>query len=305
MSEDRRRARDERTLQTLFDAAFVQRLEGLRLRARRLSGAQGAGRPGRQLTPAADFIDHRAYSPGDDLRHIDWPAMARHDQVHVKIGRMPRATRVHLLLDTSASMAAVPEKRTLSRQLAAALGWLSLAAGDRVTLRPFPAVSGGWGPASGPGVSAALLAALSSLPDSTTSETRFDSAVAATARDGAAGGLAVVISDLWLDDDLEAALGRLPAPRWEVIVLHVLSRAELHPQPLGPVELVDSETGASMVVAVDGAMIDAYRQALHARLERLRRAVGRRGATYALIPADWPLERAVVPYLRRRAILAQ
>jgi hypothetical protein len=89
-----------------------------------------------------------------------------------------------------------------------------------------------------------------------------------------------------------------------VLVLHVLDRTELEPTLSGPLELVDAETGESVSLLADEALRAEYRHALQARLERLRRAVGRRGATYALIPADWPLERAAVPYLRRRAILA-
>lgn len=129
-------------------------------------------------------------------------------------------------------------------------------------------------------------------------------AVRRATRHGGAGGLVVVISDLWLADDLETALAAAPPPRWDVLVLHVLDRAEISPGIDGPVELVDAESGARLVVTVDDALRAAYRAALNARLEQVRAAAGRHGAAYALVPADWPLERAVIPYLQRRSILA-
>ncbi|MFN8424400.1 MAG: DUF58 domain-containing protein [Anaerolineae bacterium] len=90
-----------------FDDAFMRRLERWRSAFGRVAPAVGS-RTGRRRTPAADFVDHRAYSPGDDLRHIDWPALARHDAVFVKLGRVAQAAEVRIILDVSASMAAAP-----------------------------------------------------------------------------------------------------------------------------------------------------------------------------------------------------
>jgi len=287
-----------------FDDAFLRRLERLSLRVRRAGGAVG-GRPGARRRPAADFIDHRPYSPGDDQRHIDWHAAARHDEVFVKVGRVPHAADVHLVLDISRSMAIWPAKRRLASELAAALGWLSLAQGDRVTLRTFPAGAGvtEWRPARGTGYGAALLRHVAELPVVDAPATTVGPALRDTARQASLGGLAVVISDLWVADDLDAALAQAPAPRWETLVLHVLDRSELSPSIEGPVQLVDAESGADIVLVVDDAVRAEYRAFLNARLERLRAIAGARGATYALVPADWPLEQAVIPYLQRRGVV--
>ena len=128
-------------------------------------------------------------------------------------------------------------------------------------------------------------------------------AVRAVTRSAPTGGMLVVLSDLWVVDDLYAALGLAPAPRWQVLVLHVLSRAELSPALEGSIRLVDAESGDAITMVADADLMDQYRLALNAHLERLRTAVARRGASYALVPADWPLERAVIPYLQRRMVL--
>lgn len=288
-----------------LDDAFLRRLERLSLSLRRVSSAVG-GRPGARRAPAADFIDHRPYSPGDDQRHIDWNAAARQDEVFVKVGRVLQSADVHLVLDISPSMAAWPAKRKLSLELAAALGWLSLAQGDRVTLHPFPAPAGlaPWQPARGKGRGSAYLRYLADLPAEGGAATALTPALRAAVRGASQGGLVVVISDLWLVDDLDAALALARPPRWDALVLHVLDRAELNPDIDGPVELIDAESGADHRLRVDDALRAQYRAALNARLERLLRLAGGRGATYALLPSDWPLEQAVIPYLQRRAVLA-
>lgn len=288
----------------VFDDAFLRRLERLSLRARRAVGIVG-GRPGPRRTPAADFVDHRPYSPGDDLRHIDWHAAARQDDVFVKLGRAPQAASVHLLLDTSPSMSAWGAKRTLSMHLAAGLGWMSLAAGDRLAVARCPA--GGaetvWGPASGTGRAPALLAWLSGLDPGPGQATELLPVVDGLVRAAPAGGLLVLLSDLWLADDLDAVLRRVPPPRWEVLLLQILDRLELDPQLGGPCLVVDAESGAALRLAVDAGTHSDYRRALGERLERLRMVANARGATYAMLPADWPVEQAVVPFLQRRAVL--
>jgi len=288
-----------------FDDAFLRRLERLTLSVRRVNVAVG-DRPGTRRAPAADFIDHRPYSPGDDQRHIDWHAAARHDEVFVKVGRVQQSADVHLVLDISPSMLAWPAKRRLALELAAALGWMSLAQGDRVTLHPFPAPphAAAWQPARGKGRGSAFLRYVAALPRVDGAASEIAPAVRAAVRPSAIGGLVVVISDLWVVDDLDAALALAPPPRWDVLVLNVLDRSEISPVMDGAVELIDVESGADHRLLVDEPLRTAYRAALNARLERVRRLVTGRGATFALLPADWPLEQAVIPYLQRRAVLA-
>ncbi|MFN2114922.1 MAG: DUF58 domain-containing protein [Anaerolineae bacterium] len=288
----------------LLDDDLLRRIERLSLRTRR-SGARVGNRPGARRTPAADFIDHRPYSPGDDRRHIDWPAVARHDEVFVKVGRVTHAADVYIVLDISRSMAELPGKHRMSLELAAALGWMSLAAGDRTTVVPFPAIgaSASWGPASGTGRGADLLAHLSQLATVSASASHLESVVSDVAARAPAGGLLVVVSDLWVADDFDVALARVPSPRWDVLVLHVLDTDELEPTVSGALEVVDCETDEAVTLVVDDAAIAEYRVELNRRLDRLRSLVGARGASYALLPSDWPLERAVIPYLQRRALL--
>ncbi|MCB0217667.1 MAG: DUF58 domain-containing protein [Chloroflexi bacterium] len=286
-----------------FDEAFLRRLERMSLRLGRVSQTVG-GRPGSRRVPAADFIDHRPYSPGDDLRHIDWNAAARHDEVFVKVGRVMQSADVQLVLDASLSMAVLPLKWQRARQLAAALGWMSLAHGDRVGLTVFPqhpddapaGASRGIGPAR------EMLRRLARLEPVPSESTALTPVLERSIR-GRPGGLVVVISDFWLVDDLDRALALAPLPRWNLLLLQVLDPAELRPELDGAFELIDAESGARRSLNVDAAMRAAYRQALLRRLELLGRVASRHGASHALLPASWSIEQAIIPYLQRRAIL--
>ncbi|MEO8082725.1 MAG: DUF58 domain-containing protein [Ardenticatenales bacterium] len=285
-----------------FDDAFMRRLERLALRVRQVAPAVGA-RTGRRRTPAADFVDHRAYSPGDDLRHIDWPALARHDAVFVKLGRVAQAAEVRILLDVSPSMAASARKWRLSLELAAALGWLGLARGDRVVVSPWPpGPTAPWGPAAGAARASGLLSYLSALDPHPATMTALAPAVRTLVRD-ASGGALIVISDLWRVDDLDRALAFAPRTRWDRSLLQILDPRELRPTADGPVALIDSETGERLTLQLDDELCDAYVSALRVRLDRLAGRCAAAGAGWALLNADWPLEQAVIPHLRHRGMV--
>src|SRR5437763_5149787 len=63
------------------------------------------GTLGQRAGSSLEFKDHRAYEPGDDLRHIDWAAYARTDQLAVKVYREEVTPHLDVVLDSSRSMA--------------------------------------------------------------------------------------------------------------------------------------------------------------------------------------------------------
>ena len=113
----------------------------------------------------------------------------------------------------------------------------------------------------------------------------------------------VLVSDLLAAESLEEGLRALPPPRWQVLVLHILDRRELRPDLSGPLELEDAETGQRLPLTLDAATLSAYRRNIAAWQEGIATICARRGVPYAQVLTEWPLERAVVPYLRARRIL--
>src|SRR5882724_9502368 len=118
----------------LLDPAFVRELEALRRRLQVMvqSGASGE-RAARRRGGSAEFQEHRPYAPGDDLRRVDWSAFARTGEPVLKLFRAEEDTVLRLLVDASASLAfGQPQKLEVARRVAAAIGYLGLANGQRV-----------------------------------------------------------------------------------------------------------------------------------------------------------------------------
>jgi uncharacterized protein (DUF58 family) len=289
----------------LFDEAFLRRLERLSLQAQQtLRGAPSGGEHlSRHQLPATIFSDHRPYSTGDDYRYVDWNAYAHQEQMFVKLGEVEQDVAVHVLLDVSRSMGwGKPAKLRAAQQLVAALGYLALAHNDRLHVVPFGAAPlRSFGPAQGKNRVVDMLRFIEGVRP--TEQTALARTLRAYATTHGQGGILVLVSDLLAAEGLEEVLRSVPPPRWQALVLHILDRRELEPNLSGPLDLEDAETGRRLPLMLDTAAISAYRRNVAIWQERIAAVCARRGATYAQVLTDWPLERAVVPYLRARRIL--
>jgi uncharacterized protein (DUF58 family) len=314
---------------TLFDEAFLRRLERLSFRTTpSLRGEIGGERRSRFLRPALDFSDHRPYTHGDDLRHVDWNAYSRHEELVVKLGEAAQSVNVHILLDASPSMtwspfqpvhggsnSGRPDKWTAARRLAGAMGYLGLSGGERLELAPFGQIkASNFGPVQGKRQVVRMLQYLTQLEPGQrgASEQQYELVdnLAGYARRHPRGGLMIIISDL-LDTagspdrlgewrSLTEALRFFPAPRWQVMVLHFLTQQEVDPVFEGDYDLLDAETGQSLPFHLDNTTLAQYRLRVKAWSSQVQTAAARRGAVYARVLAEWPLEKAVIPYLRQR-----
>ncbi|MCW5854163.1 MAG: DUF58 domain-containing protein [Anaerolineae bacterium] len=291
---------------SLFDEAFLRRLERLALQPDRAlrGGIVGAHRSLRR-TPAPYMVDHRPYAPGDDLRYVDWHAYARHDHVFVKLGEAPQDVPVHLVIDHSGSMGwGDPPKLHAALRLAAAIGYIALAQGDRLTVTPFAhEVDSAFGPVHSRLRAPGLLRFLEGVqpvagPAGNTQLAAALRHLTATRR----GGLLVLISDL-MDEHWIETLRPLRPPRWQTLVLHLLDRLELEPLLEDDLDVIDIESGARSPVQASSQTLALYRERAERWCDETQAACERVGAGYARILADWPIEKGVVPYLRRRRMI--
>jgi len=88
-----------------FDADLIARIARLELTARRivdgfLSGKNRSTRHGFSV----EFVEHREYAPGDDLRHLDWKVLGRMDRYYIKRYEEETNITAMILLDSSRSM---------------------------------------------------------------------------------------------------------------------------------------------------------------------------------------------------------
>ncbi|TKD12451.1 DUF58 domain-containing protein [Polyangium fumosum] len=278
----------------LLDPAFVRELEVLRrrLEIRARSGASGE-HVARRRGGAAEFQEHRPYSPGDDLRRIDWAAYARTDEPVLKLFRAEEDVIVRLLVDTSASLDfGEPPKFESACRIAAAFGYMALAASERAQV-----ISAGEGiqreetPVRGRSGLPSLLRALGGItPGGGTDLAR---AVDRLIQKNKRAGMLLVVSDFLDGGPLGPALSRAAAAGHDLVLVQVVAPEEIEPAYEGDWALEDAETGAVVEVTMDAASIEAYVLRFAGLCEELRQMAKRLGATYVRVRTDEPLESAI------------
>ena len=128
----------------LLDPEFLHKLEQLELVSKKIFvGRMKGERKSKRRGSSVEFADHRNYSVGDDLRHIDWNVYGRLDKLFLKLFLEEEDLHVYSLLDTSLSMDfGEPTKLHYGKQIAAALAFIGLVNHDRVILDTFSAKLG-------------------------------------------------------------------------------------------------------------------------------------------------------------------
>ena len=250
---------------------------------------------------SAEFSQYRHYRPGDDLKYVDWKAFARTDRLYTRQFRETTNLQALFIVDVSRSMdfpqGASITKLALARAVAAVLGTLVLdqgdaagvlAVGDRVHLVP---------PRSGHHHLRLCLALVAALQAEGTSG--VEAALRRAASLMKRRGLIVVISDFYEETAAVAAVRRLARMGHDVVVVQVLSREELTLGVEGAMELVDLESGRTLVVQPDTARA-GYRASLDAWLSDMERQVKREGLDYLRLVTGDPLESALRRFLVSR-----
>lgn len=290
----------------LLDAAFVRELEVLRrrLEVRARSGGAGEG-VARRKGSSAEFHEHRAYAPGDDLRRIDWAAYARSGEPVLKLFRAEEDVVVRLLVDGSGSLdhplpeANVgPRKIDVGRRLAAAIGYLALARSERAQV-----LVGGEGltrenlPSRGRGGLPGLLRALDAITPR--GGTDLAKGIETVVRRSARPGMLVVISDFLDPGNVLGALDRAAQGGHDVALLQVVAPDEVEPTLEGDFELEDAETGQRVEVTLDASAIEAYVMRFAGLCEELRGWARRRRGTYVRARTDEAVEGVVRRFVAR------
>jgi uncharacterized protein (DUF58 family) len=253
----------------------------LSLLQRAARGATG-GALSQRAGASLEFRDHRAYEPGDDLRHIDWNAYARSDQLTVKVFREEVHPHAEIVLDGSRSMD-VGAKAAATAGLAALLATAAVNAGCTHT---------GW----------LLRAEPTPLPGPPpTWSVAFDhpaspaAALAQTAPGWQPRGVRVLLSDLLWEEEPGTVMRRLADRAAATVVVQVLAEADAAPPEGAGLRLIDAETGTERELYVDADTARRYRERLSRHQESWRRACREVGAVMTTVIAEkvlreWRLE---------------
>jgi uncharacterized protein (DUF58 family) len=286
-------------VRTPLDPDVLARLASLQVEVERvvegvLAGLHRAARHG----VSTEFADHKAYAPGDDLRHLDWRVLGRLDRLVVKRFEDETALQALVAVDMSGSMAygeGAANKADHAAVLAASLASLLLRQGDGAGLL----VLGGSAPADIPVAArpehlTEMVAALAEARPG--GPTRLARAAERFIERVPRRGMLALFSDLFdPDPDLLTGLQMLAARGHQVLVFHVLHPDELS-LPFDEPCLFESLEDERRLLVSPRDIRAAYQDLLQRFLEDTRRALAGQGLGFELCRSD---EQPHQPLLRR------
>jgi uncharacterized protein (DUF58 family) len=270
-----------------FTPQFLAGLETLRVRARR----QFLGnRPGSHLSPhrgaGLEFADYRHYTPGDDLRYIDWKLYSRTDRVYIKLFQEEEELYTSLFLDLSASMAypVANGKYEAARDLALALAYVVLANDDAVKLHALSSQRGAHATPFFRGRPRLFDLAVFLQAHSPAGKVETPTALAQHLQIVRRPGKAIWISDFLFPAPVyQTGLNLLRAANFDIAVIQVLGADEVDPPvQSGGVQMVDSESGESVLVRFDAEAKKAYLRRLDTHNRTFRSFCHQMGIHHAL-----------------------
>jgi uncharacterized protein (DUF58 family) len=287
-----------------LDLEALMRIRSLELRARAV--VEGLWR-GLHRSPyhgfSVEFTEYRPYSPGDDVRFLDWRLYARSDRDYVKKYEDETNLRCQLVVDQSRSMSfgsGAASKAQYAATLAATLASFLFEQGDAVGVTTFAGGIGEHLPARNrPGHLRRLLAALERPAEGRA--TAVGRALEHAAELLRRRGMVVLFSDLLVSlAECERPLAALRAAGHEVVLFQLLDPAERTLALEGPTLLRDLES--DQVLHVDpSAVRPAYQRALERHLHDIASLCARLGVDRHLFLTDRPFESALLEFLGERA----
>jgi uncharacterized protein (DUF58 family) len=286
-----------------FDPKILAKLKNLYLRAKFVVDGLMIGiHPSRSKGFSSEFEEHREYTKGDDIRHIDWKAYGKSDRYFIKEYREATNLRGHILLDCSSSMGYASNgwsKFDYGATLAASLAYLMLKQQDSVGLVTFSQkVDHLIPPQAAPGH---LFTILKELEGTTPrGETDAGAILQELAGSIKRRGFIILISDL-LDRSEEVLRGlkQLRSKGNNVSVFHLLDRDELD-FPFEDSTLFEDLEEDLKLLADPSAIRPAYKKAIQDLIAGYRQSCTSYRIDYSLFDTSAGLDRALVRYLTWR-----
>jgi uncharacterized protein (DUF58 family) len=302
----KRKAAAEQEDADLFDEAFLKKLELLHVISRRLfRGQQRAERKTRKIGSGLEFADHREYSPGDDIRYLDWTAWIRLRHRLIRLYEEDEDLPIRIVVDTSDSMGTRSRtKLRYARQVAAALAYVGLANLDKVglacvsgsTFETLPAVRG----------KGRIFQVFDFLRHvAPAGRTDLRGGLARVAAQSHQPGLTIVISDFY---DMRAfeGLNLLRFRKHEPVAIQVLDPIEADPRGTGlrgDIRVLDCEGADRRDVTVSARTLEAYAKAHERFCGQLETDCRSRGIHYVRASIDVPFDDLVLRMFRTGGIL--
>lgn len=249
---------------------------------------------------SVDFAEHRGYVAGDDIRRVDWRLFARTDRFYIKEYEADSNANFSVLLDSSRSMgfgSAGLSKLDYAKMLAGCLTYLAHRQRDRVGLVAFDDDIVAHVPPSAKHMET-VLHVLDRLQPSKPGSLRAP--LHRMAEHFGRKGVLVVISDFYAEPDvILEALGPLRFRGNDLVVFHLLDRAELEFDFEHASAFEDLETGEQIPI-VPQALREEYRAMIRAHIDAIAERCKGARIDYTMVDTSSPLDHALFKYLSMR-----
>ncbi len=290
-------------MQRYLDPAVLSTISSIELVARTVVDGFVAGlHRSPDFGFSQEFAEYRAYTPGDDLRHIDWNVFARTERMYLKRYRGETNSQLLLLLDVSGSMrfgSGRLSKLEYARFLTASLAYLGSSQRDATGVIIFDDdVRNYVQPSARQGQLMRVLHAIEAAEPGKTTD--FAKPFLHFQQYLRRRGIVAVISDFY--DDPETVVRHIEPLRYhgnDVVLFHIIDPSEADPGFRDPVVLEDLETKTTIEVSPEYAN-NEYRERFRAHMDSLRVAAQRAGLEYQTMNTSRPLDEGLREYLTLR-----
>ena len=278
----------------LLDREFLEKLERLTIRWQKsFPGLVGGHNTSRFAGAGQEFLDHRNFHHGDDLRAVNWRAYLRLEKLFLKTFQVEPRVPIRILLDVSDSMMAHEgSKLDYARKLTAVLCYVGLVRHDSMEIHGFTnrltqrVLSTGGRHSIG-----RVMEALSQLEIH--GRTDYQAVVREFITEYRQRGLVIVISDFLDDGGCERALQYLVDFGHELQLLQIWAEEDRTPPWTGELELHDAETGAGLKLDFDDEARGRYTQSFDEYCNAIQTIALRSAGRYAGISTSQSLETVV------------
>jgi len=293
----------------LLEREFLEKLERLTIQWQRsFRGLVGGHNVSRFAGAGQEFLDHRNFHLGDDLRAVNWRAYLRLEKLFLKMFQVEPRVPVRMLIDTSSSMlgpggaVGMGPKFDFARKLAGALCYVGLVRLDTIAIQPFSSRLGQrFFSTGGRHRFASVIDCLTGLRAE--GSTDYFHVVRDFISDYSQPGLLILISDFLDDRGCEKPLQYLADFGHELLLTQIWAEEDRRPPWTGELELVDAETEARLKLQFDGAARERYTRAFDAYADALQQLALRNGGRYVGVSTGMPIEEVIFgPLVRARGI---
>jgi len=288
-------------LTELIPNSDLTRIERMRINSicrftNRQRGEHLSGRGGTSM----EFSDYRDYSPGDDLRFIDWNIYARLNRPYLKLFRIEEEMHLVIIIDASNSMM-FEGKLKLAKSIAAAYGVMGLYGNERVSIYAVNDKGGAvpihFPASAGRGNMQKLFHFIENIEGGGTNT--IDNGIDEVLKYHKGKGIALILSDFFTFGDIKRSMNSLYSAALEICAIQIMSPSELDPELNDDSRLIDSETDLKLDITSGGNLISIYHEHKNNFIKQLKEITRQRSGRFTTVSSAETISEIIFDNLLR------